>query len=75
MLIRFFKNLLLLIFSPILGAIYGVIEATRQPEPKNWKEFFMNDFRLYLSPFSGAVNGVEKELKRQFGRANKFKGK
>ena len=67
------ENIGRLICAPMVGAVKGVVAATKHPKPENWKEFFIYDAKLYFSPLTGAVNEVENELRRQFGRGSKPK--
>jgi hypothetical protein len=52
-----------LFWSPFVGAFDGMKAAVNQPKATNWKEFIVNDIRLYFAPLTGAIGGVIKALK------------
>lgn len=56
---------LLLVLAPMKGAIAGVKEASNRPRATSWKQFILDDVRLYFAPFTGAIAGVRAELNRQ----------
>lgn len=49
--------------SAFLGAFDGVKAAANRPKATNWKEFVVNDIRLYFAPLTGATGGVVKALR------------
>lgn len=50
-------------WSPFIGALEGVKAAANRPKATSWKEFIVNDIRLYFAPLTGAIGGVVNALK------------
>jgi hypothetical protein len=51
-----------LFWSPFVGAYQAMEAAANRPPAANWKEFIVNDIRLYFAPLTGAIAGFRKAL-------------
>jgi hypothetical protein len=50
--------------SPFCGAVEEIKAVRRRPKATNWRQFLINDLRLFLAPLIGAVAGLVKAFKQ-----------
>jgi hypothetical protein len=51
-----------LLCSPFVGAYAEMKAALQRPRPIHWKEWIVEDIRIYFAPLTGAIAGLRKAL-------------